>query len=112
MGRGASASQPLSLSTPKPIPAVPFPVHASRAAELHALALEQRSLQLRTVHEAACVVGAKRTQREVADTTTSTTTAPGRLCKAQSRKKSATDKKSPFAACVTGAAKAQREARS
>lgn len=61
---------------------------------------------------AACVVGAKRAQREVADTTTSTTTAPGRLCKDQSRKKSATDKKSPFAACVTGAAKAQREARS
>lgn len=57
---------------------------------------------------AACVVGAKRAQSELAKTP-STKTAPGQLCKDQSRKKSATDKKSPFAACVTGAAKAQQE---
>ena len=57
---------------------------------------------------AACVVGAKRAQKELA-TAPTTTTAPGQLCKDQSRKKTKTDKKSPFAACVTGAAKAQHE---
>jgi hypothetical protein len=57
---------------------------------------------------AACVVGVKRAQAELAKNP-STKTAPGRLCKDQSRKKSATDKKSPFAACVTGAAKAQKQ---
>ena len=56
---------------------------------------------------AACVIGAKRAQAELARKT-STKTAPGQLCKGQSRKNSATDSKSPFAACVTGAAKAQR----
>jgi hypothetical protein len=59
---------------------------------------------------AACVVGAKRAQAELAsDDGPATETAPGQLCKDQSRKKSATDAKSPFAACVVGAAKAQRE---
>jgi hypothetical protein len=57
---------------------------------------------------AACVVGVKRAQAELAKNP-SAKTAPGQLCKDQSRKKSATDKKSPFAACVTGAAKAQKE---
>lgn len=57
---------------------------------------------------AACVVGAKRAQAELASNP-STKTPPGQLCKDQSRKKSATDKKSPFAACVVGAAKAQGE---
>jgi hypothetical protein len=38
------------------------------------------------------------------------TTAPGQLCKSQSHKKTHHDKgKSPFAACVIGAAKAQHE---
>ncbi len=60
---------------------------------------------------AACVVGAKRAQAELAKSP-STTKAPGRLCKDQPRKKSATDKKSPFAACVSGAAKAQNAQRS
>ena len=63
---------------------------------------------------AACVVGAKRAQRELAaqqDTpkTEKSTTAPGQICKDQSHKKAKTDAKSPFAACVTGAAKAQKE---
>lgn len=58
---------------------------------------------------AACVVGVKRAQRELAKKP-ATKTAPGQVCKDQSRKKSATDKKSPFAACVTGAAKAQQQA--
>jgi hypothetical protein len=57
---------------------------------------------------AACVVGAKRAQAEVA-AGDKTVTAPGQLCRDQSRKKSATDAKSPFAACVVGAAKAQHE---
>ena len=57
---------------------------------------------------AACVIGAKRAQAELAKDP-ATTTAPGQLCKGQSHKKSATDKKSPFAACVVGAAKAQHE---
>ena len=57
---------------------------------------------------AACVIGAKRAQAELA-ANTSTKTPPGQLCEDQSRKKSATDKKSPFAACVTGAAKAQHQ---
>jgi hypothetical protein len=57
---------------------------------------------------AACVLGAKRAQHELA-TAPANTTAPGQLCKGQSHKKAATDKKSPFAACVTGAAKAQHE---
>jgi hypothetical protein len=57
---------------------------------------------------AACVIGAKRAQAELA-ANTPTKTPPGQLCEDQSRKKSATDKKSPFAACVTGAAKAQHE---
>lgn len=66
---------------------------------------------------AACVVGAKRAQAELAaDATTpeqtSRRTAPGQLCKGMSHRKSATDRKSPFAACVTGAAKAQQEQRS
>jgi hypothetical protein len=56
---------------------------------------------------AACVIGAKRAQAELARKT-STKTAPGQLCKGQSRKRSSTHGKSPFAACVTGAAKAQR----
>ena len=61
---------------------------------------------------AACVLGAKRAQAEIAkrdSSTTSTHTAPAKLCKDQSHKKSATDKKSPFAACVSGAAKAQND---
>jgi len=57
---------------------------------------------------AACVIGAKLAQAELAKTTP-TKTAPGQLCKALSKKKSAADKKSAFAACVTGAAKAQNE---
>ena len=60
---------------------------------------------------AACVVGAKRAQREAArtqDAQETEHTAPAKLCKDQSRKKDANDKKSPFAACVTGAAKAQQ----
>jgi len=62
---------------------------------------------------AACVVGAKRAQAELAQKSeTETTTAPGQLCKDQSHKKAKTDKKSPFAACVTGAAKAQQEQKS
>ncbi len=36
---------------------------------------------------------------------------PTTMCKTFSKKKAATDKKSPFAACVSGAAKAQREAK-
>ena len=52
---------------------------------------------------AACVIGAKLAKA------TPTKTAPGQLCKTLSKKKSATDKKSAFAACVTGAAKAQNE---
>ena len=56
---------------------------------------------------AACVVGVKRAQAELAKNP-STKTAPGQLCKDLSHKTSATDKKSPFAACVVGAAKAQR----
>ena len=62
---------------------------------------------------AACVVGAKRAQREAArtqDAQETEHTAPAKLCKDQSRKKAATDTKSPFAACVTGAAKAQAAA--
>ena len=55
---------------------------------------------------AACVIGVKRAQAELAKDP-STKTAPGQLCQGMSRKKSATDK-SPFAACVVGAAKAQR----
>src|SRR5215212_6020288 len=47
---------------------------------------------------AACVVGAKRAQAELAQKSeTETTTAPGQLCKDQSHKKAKTDKKSPFA---------------
>lgn len=66
---------------------------------------------------AACVLGAKRAQRE-ADEQQSTTdpqqsttaTSPAKLCKDQSKKKSSKDRKSPFAACVSGAAKAQDQA--
>lgn len=65
---------------------------------------------------AACVTGAKRAQAEIAEqksdtssTTPTTHTAPAKLCKDKSHKKSSTDKKSPFAACVSGAAKAQHE---
>lgn len=57
---------------------------------------------------AACVIGVKRVNAEVA-ATGSSDTAPGRLCKDQSRKKGAADSKSAFAACVTGAAKAKRQ---
>ena len=55
---------------------------------------------------AACVVGVKRAQAELAkDPATKST--PNTLCKDMSRKKAATDKKSPYSACVSGAAKAQ-----
>jgi hypothetical protein len=57
---------------------------------------------------AACVVGVKRVNAEVArEASHDDVSAPGRICKDQSRRKSSTDKKSPFAACVTGAAKAK-----
>jgi hypothetical protein len=58
---------------------------------------------------AACVVGVNRARANAkrAQQTGTTPKAPGRLCKDQSRKKAASDRKSPFAACVTGAAKAQ-----
>jgi hypothetical protein len=68
---------------------------------------------------AACVVGATREQHQLATTTQGTTTthtnqgsskSPAKLCADQSKKKSATDKKSPFAACVTGVAKAKQDA--
>ena len=55
---------------------------------------------------AACVVGVKRAQAELAKSPT-VPTAPGQLCNGISHKKSATDKKSPFAACVSGVAKAR-----
>ena len=63
---------------------------------------------------AACVVGVKRAQREIAEqaeTPKSETagTAPAKLCKDLAKKKATTDRKSPFAACVSGAAKAQNE---
>ena len=55
---------------------------------------------------AACVVGVKRAQAELAkDPATKST--PNTLCKDMSHKKAATDKKSPYSACVSGAAKAQ-----
>ncbi len=65
---------------------------------------------------AACVAGVLLARSHAVTTppttttapTTTTTTAPGQLCAAMSHKKSATDTKSPFAACVTGAAKAQQ----
>ena len=58
---------------------------------------------------AACVVGVKRVNAEVArEASHDDVRAPGQICKDQSRKKSSTDKKSPFAACVTGAAKAKQ----
>ena len=59
---------------------------------------------------AACVVGAKRANREAAAEAgdpEATSTAPGRLCKDQSRKKVKGEAKSDFASCVTAAAKAQ-----
>jgi hypothetical protein len=55
---------------------------------------------------AACVAGVKLARTEAA-TTPSAKTAPGQLCKDMSRKKSAADDESPFAACVTGAAKVE-----
>ena len=66
---------------------------------------------------AACIAGAKAAQTEIAaqadkPKAEQTRTAPGQLCRKESRKKTAKDTKSPFAACVTGAAKAQREQRS
>jgi len=60
---------------------------------------------------AACVVGAKRAQAELAKTPP-THTSPAKLCADRSKKKSATDTKSPYAACVSGAAKAQRDSTS
>jgi hypothetical protein len=58
---------------------------------------------------AACVVGVKRVNAEVArEGSDNDVRAPGQICRDQSRRKSETDKKSPFAACVTGAAKAKQ----
>jgi hypothetical protein len=69
---------------------------------------------------AACVIGAKRAQKN-AEQVAATADQPKKdrvkkqnpttMCKTLSKKKAATDKKSPFAACVSGAAKAQREAK-
>ena len=63
---------------------------------------------------AACVVGVKRAQAEIAaqqdkPAEEQTHTSPAKLCKDRSRKKAATDRKSPYAACVSGAAKAQND---
>lgn len=55
---------------------------------------------------AACVIGVNRAQAELAKNP-ATKTSPSQLCKDLSHKKAATDKKTPYAACVSGAAKAQ-----
>ena len=69
---------------------------------------------------AACVSGAKRAEAnlvKVAETQDQPRNErakkqnPARLCQSFSKKKAETDKKSPFAACVSGAAKAQRLAK-
>ena len=69
---------------------------------------------------AACVSGARKAQAEIRRNEQNPpkakdkTTAPGQICRTESRKRTAADKeagrKSPFAACVTGATKAQQEA--
>src|SRR3712207_3978355 len=68
---------------------------------------------------AACVSGARKAQAEIRRNEQNPprakdkTTAPGQICRTESRRRTAADKeagrKSPFAACVTGAAKAQQE---
>jgi len=69
---------------------------------------------------AACVVGAARAQKNLEQVAATADQPkqdrvkkqnPTTLCKTLSKKKAATDKKSPFAACVSGAAKAQNEAK-
>ncbi len=63
-----------------------------------------------TTESTSCVVGVKRANREAraeAGDPEATPTAPGRLCKDQSRKKVKGESKSDFASCVTAAAKAQ-----
>jgi len=69
---------------------------------------------------AACVSGVKRAEAnlvKVAETEKQPKPQrvkkqnPTTLCKGQSKKKAAADAKSPFAACVSGAAKAQRLAK-
>jgi hypothetical protein len=57
----------------------------------------------------ACVVGATRAQKEAREQG-STTTSAAKLCKDQTHKKAASDKKSPFSACVSGVAKARNDA--
>ena len=69
---------------------------------------------------ASCVIGVKRAERNL-DKVAATADQPKQdrvkkqnpttMCKTLSKKKAATDKKSPFAACVSGAAKAQNEAK-
>jgi hypothetical protein len=58
---------------------------------------------------AACVIGVNRARAELAKNP-ATTTSPSQLCKDLSHKKAATDKKTPYSACVSGAAKAQHTA--
>ena len=59
---------------------------------------------------AACVVGVKRQQNEALTTPDpAEQSAPGQICKDQSRKKDKNDAKSPFAACVTGVTKTRHE---
>ncbi len=55
---------------------------------------------------AACVIGVNRARAEIA-TGAAVKTSPRQLCKTLSHKKSATDSKTPYAACISGAAKAQ-----
>lgn len=61
---------------------------------------------------AACVVGAKRQEREATRTPEeSEQRAPGRICRDQSRKKAKTDSKSAFAACVKGVTVTRKQQR-
>lgn len=67
---------------------------------------------------AACVSGVKkanaqseRNEQRAAKGQKSLSVSPGRLCRTESRKKSSSDKKSPFAACVKGATEANKRNR-